>query len=72
MQLAYFDFFGTPAKLFLDEDGLPERCEMYDSTTDSFVLRDDLTVDVWSASSSNLIYEQEFERLLARTRAKSD
>ena len=52
MQLAYFDFFGTPAKLFL-EDELPERCELYDPTTDSFLLRDDLTLDVVSANSSN-------------------
>jgi hypothetical protein len=71
MQLAYFDFFGTPAKLFL-EDGLPERCELYDPTTDSFLLRDDLTLDVVSANGSSLISEQEFERLLTRVRAKSD
>jgi hypothetical protein len=68
MQLAYFDFFGTPAKLFLDEDGQPDRCELYDSASDSFFLRDDLTVDVMSANGSNLISEQDFEQLLARAR----
>ena len=70
MQLAHFDFFGTLAKLFLDDDGLPERCEMYDSTTDSFVQRDDLTPEVVSANGSNLISAQEFERLLAGVRPK--
>ena len=33
MQLAYFGFFGTPAKLFL-EDKLPERCELYEREWD--------------------------------------
>ena len=47
MRVAWFGFFGTPAKLLLDEDDLPEGCESYDSATDSFVARDELAPDLW-------------------------
>ncbi|TPE46479.1 hypothetical protein [Amaricoccus solimangrovi] len=68
MPLAYFDFAGTPGKLYLDEEKLPERCELYDRKSDSFLLRDDVTPDFWAGSGARLIDRDEFESLLVKVR----
>ena len=64
MPVAYFDFHGKPAKLILDEDELPESCEIYDPAAGAFVLRDDLTLDVMNGYGSCLISEDAFQDLL--------
>lgn len=68
MPVAYFDYSGTPVRLILDEDGLPERVEGYDRATDDFVLRDDLMPDVYAGEGAHPISEEAFERLLAEVR----
>ena len=68
MKIAYFDYAGTPVRLILDADELPERCEVFDRAAGTFAVRDDLTVDIWSSHAARLIDKEEFDTLLARAR----
>lgn len=70
MSFAYFDFAGTPVRILLNDDGLPERCEWFDRATGEFVEREELTLDVWSGHGSRLIGEADFEQMLAKERAR--
>lgn len=63
---ALLRFFWQPREVVVDDDDVPERCEVYDPEQGTFVARDDLTVDVISAHGSRLISEDEFQALLAR------
>lgn len=71
MPNAYFDYSGTPVRLILDDDGLPDQVEGYDRTTGEFVLRDDLMPDVCAGEGAHPISEEPFERLLAEVREKA-
>lgn len=71
MPVTYFDYSGTPVRLILDEDGLPDRVEAYDHAADAFALRDDLMPDVCAGESAHPISEEAFERLLAEVREKA-
>lgn len=70
MPLSYFDFAGSPVRLVLGDDGLPERCELFDVKTGEFVLRDDLTPDVWFGNDARQISAEEFAQFLAKLRGR--
>ncbi len=72
MAYAYYDFSDTPVRLSVDDDGLPTRCECYDRATGCFTLRDDLTADIFSGQGARLIDEDEFAKLIATVRERTE
>lgn len=66
MKTVYFDFYGKPAKILLDEGETPDVCEVYNPETGDFEKRDDLTLDVMDSHGSNLINEADFLVLLEK------
>lgn len=71
MRFAYFDYFGRPAPLEVDDDDIPQRCEIYDEEKSDLVQNDRLTLDVWATSGSSLISEAAYDELLAKCRKKA-
>lgn len=71
MAVAYFNFAGTPAKVVLDEDDIPQSCEIYDRRERVFAARDELTLDVIDSYDSLKISEQEFRKLLEKVQSET-
>ncbi len=66
MPMRYFDYYGRPARVSVDENDVPVRCEVYDAAEGALVPREDLTLDVTASAGSHLITEDQFDALLAR------
>lgn len=64
MPVRYFDFYGKPARVTVDDHDRPELCEIYDPERGTFVRRDELTLDVIDSSGSHLITHEQFEALV--------
>lgn len=66
MKIAYYNYAGRPARLILDDEDIPERCELFDKETESFVVRDDQTADIWFGHDAYLISKDDFDALVAK------
>jgi len=66
----YFDFYGKPARVTVDDEDIPELCEVYDPEQRALVRRNDLELDVIDSYGSNPITREKFEALLAKVRSK--
>ena len=71
MPVRYFDFYGNPARVTVDDHDRPELCEIYDPEQRTFVRRDELTLDVIDSSGSHLITGEQFEALLEKAQGGS-
>lgn len=71
MKIQHYDFYGRPAKVTLDEDDIPDTCEVFDAESDKFVTRDDLLLDVTDSSGSYWLSEDAFHALLERVRKRA-
>ena len=69
MRFQYYTLGQALVRLAVDSEDIPEYCEFFDASTDSFVERPGLELDVCSSPESILISEEEFrERLSAMRR----
>lgn len=66
MPMRYFDYYGRPARVSVDENDVPVSCEVYDAAEGEFAVREDLTLDVTASAGSHLITEEQFGALLAK------
>lgn len=70
MPVRYFDFYGKPARVTVDDEDAPELCEVYDREQGVLVRRDDLTLDVIDSYGSDLISREAFDELMAKVQNK--
>ena len=70
MSVRFFDFYGKPARVTVDNRDGPEVCEIFDPEQGAFVRRDELTLDVIDSHGSHLIAREQFEMLLAKVKGK--
>lgn len=68
MKALYFNMAGRPFRLWVDEEELPERCELFDIETDTFIVRQDLELDVCESFDSMPTSEEEFWQLVEKLR----
>lgn len=68
MRFQYYRFGQALARLAVDSEDIPEYCEFFDVSTESFVERPGLEMDVCSSSESILISEEEFQKRLSAMR----
>ena len=71
MKALYFNMAGRPFRLWVDEEDLPERCELFDIETDTFIERHDLELDVCDSFDSIPITEEEFWQLVEKLRQEN-
>ena len=71
MKTLYYDFGGMPARIILDADDTPDICEIFDPKAGAFVVRNELTLDVYDSYGSDLIGKEAFDALLEKVTAKA-
>lgn len=71
MSVRFFDFYGKPARVTVDNRDRPKVCEIFDPKQGVFVRRDELTLDVIDSNGSHLIAREQFETLLAKVQGKA-
>jgi hypothetical protein len=67
MPFRYFNYFGRPARMTVDEEDIPELCEVWDPAQRKLVADSAAETDCFfGVTGAPMISEEEFTALLAK------
>ena len=67
MPFRYFNYFGRPARLTVDDEDIPELCEVWDPEQKKLIRDNQAETELFfGAAGAPMISEEEFTALLKR------
>jgi hypothetical protein len=67
MSFRYFDYFGRPARMTVDDKDIPQLCEVWDPKQKKLIENSVAETDLFfGVDGTQIISEEEFEVLLKR------
>ena len=64
MPFRYFNYFGRPARLTVDDKDIPELCEVWDTKQKKLVVNNWVETDIFFDGRAEMISEEEFDALV--------
>ena len=64
MPFRYFNYFGRPARLTVDDKDIPELCEVWDAEQKKLVVNNWIETDIYFDGQAEMISEGEFNALV--------
>jgi hypothetical protein len=64
MPYRYFNYFGRPARLTVDDKDNPELCEVWDAKQKKLVVNNWVETDIYFDGRAEMISEEEFDALV--------
>jgi hypothetical protein len=66
MPFRHFNYFGRPARMTVDDEDIPQLCEVWDTKQKKLVVNNWVETDIYFDGRAEMISEEEFEALLKR------